>query len=92
MQPFQEQENQVKTLSEEITDKLAQSWQVEGISDMGTGEPTACVKNLPLAQDRLSLLSFFLVWLFRAAPEAYGGSQTRGGVRAVAASLHHSHR
>ena len=30
-------------------------------------------------------------FLFRAAPEAYGGSQARGGIRATAASLHHSH-
>ena len=32
---------------------------------------------------------FFL--LFRAAPEAYGGSQARGLLGAVAAGLHHSH-
>ena len=31
-------------------------------------------------------LSFFL----RAAPMTYGGSQARGQIRAVAASLHHS--
>ena len=29
--------------------------------------------------------------LFRAAPAAYGGSQARGLVGAVAAGLHHSH-
>ena len=37
---------------------------------------------------------FFLcvcVCLFRAAPEAYGDSQTRGRIRAVAESLCHSH-
>ena len=37
---------------------------------------------------------FFLcvcVCVFRAAPMAYGGSQARGLIRAVAASLHHSH-
>ena len=34
---------------------------------------------------------FFLFLLFRAAPEAYGSSQARGRIRAVAASLHHSH-
>ena len=35
---------------------------------------------------------FFLVFcLFRAAPMAYGGSQARGPIGAVAASLHHSH-
>ena len=31
------------------------------------------------------------VCVFRAAPVAYGGSQTRGQIRAVAAGLHHSH-
>ena len=30
-------------------------------------------------------------WLFRAIPEAYGGSQTRGQIGAVATGLHHSH-
>ena len=29
--------------------------------------------------------------LFRAALTAYGGSQARGQIRVVAASLHHSH-
>ena len=29
--------------------------------------------------------------LFRAAPAAYGGSQARGRVGAIAAGLHHSH-
>ena len=40
-----------------------------------------------------SQLSFFLFFalLFRAAPEAYGGSQARGPVGAIAAGLHHSH-
>ena len=33
---------------------------------------------------------FFLL-LFRATPAAYGGSQTRGRIRATAARLHHSH-
>ena len=32
-----------------------------------------------------------LFWLFRAAPEAYGGSQARSRIRATAAGLHHSH-
>ena len=36
-----------------------------------------------------SFLYFFC--LFRAAPEAYGGSQARGLIRAVAPGLHHSH-
>ena len=34
---------------------------------------------------------FFFFCLFRAAPTAYGGSQARGPVGAVATSLHHSH-
>ena len=33
--------------------------------------------------------SFF--FFFRAAPVAYGGSQTRGRIGATAAGLHHSH-
>ena len=33
----------------------------------------------------------FFVFLFRATPMAYGGSQARGPVRATAAGLHHSH-
>ena len=36
-------------------------------------------------------VTFFLFLLFRAAPEAYGVSQARGQIRAVAARLHHSH-
>ena len=35
-----------------------------------------------------SLISFF--GLFRATPAAYGGSQTRGQIKAVGAGLHHS--
>ena len=39
-----------------------------------------------------SILFFiFLLLLFRTAPEAYGGSQARGQIGAVAASLRHSH-
>ena len=37
------------------------------------------------------LFFFFFVFVFRAAPAAYGGSQARGPVGAVDASLHHSH-
>ena len=39
----------------------------------------------------LLLLSLLLLYLFKATPEAYGGSQARGPFRAVAASLCHSH-
>ena len=38
------------------------------------------------------ILFYFLSFcLSRAAPVAYGGSQARGAIGAVAASLHHSH-
>ena len=37
------------------------------------------------------LFFFFSFCLFRAAPAAYGGSQTRGPIRAVAAGLRYSH-
>ena len=33
----------------------------------------------------------FIYLLFRAALAAYGGSQARGQIRAIAAGLHHSH-
>ena len=33
----------------------------------------------------------FQTFFFRAAAMAYGSSQGRGGIRAIAASLHHSH-
>ena len=35
--------------------------------------------------------AFFFFGLFRATPEANGGSQAKGRIGAVAASLHHSH-
>ena len=37
------------------------------------------------------LFFFFVFCLFRAAPVSHGGSQARGLIRAVAASLRHSH-
>ena len=40
--------------------------------------------------DVIFFLSFFF-GLFRAATMAYGGSQARDRIRAVATSLHHSH-
>ena len=40
----------------------------------------------------LFFLYLFCLFAFpRAAPKAYGGSQARGGIRAVAADLCHSH-
>ena len=38
-----------------------------------------------------SFFCFCFFCLFRAAPVAHGGSQAKGRIRAVAASLHHSH-
>ena len=35
---------------------------------------------------------FFFLGLFRATPAAYGGSQARGWISAVAGGLHYSHR
>ena len=37
------------------------------------------------------LFCFWSFCLFRASPLAYGGSQAKGLIRAVASSLHHSH-
>ena len=37
------------------------------------------------------ILFYFILVFFRAAPAAYGGSQARGLIGAVAASLHQSH-
>ena len=39
----------------------------------------------------LSLSFFFSLFLFRATPMAYGCSQARGRIAAIAAGLHHSH-
>ena len=41
----------------------------------------------------LLFIYFYYYYFFfsRAAPAAYGGSQARGGIEAVAAGLHHSH-
>ena len=39
----------------------------------------------------LKFIFIFIFLLFRAAPTAYGGSQTRGCIRATAAGLSHSH-
>ena len=37
------------------------------------------------------LIYLFICCLFRAAPAAYGGSQARDLIQAIAAGLHHSH-
>ena len=39
----------------------------------------------------LSKCLFVCLFVFRATPTAYGGSQARSLIRATAASLHHSH-
>ena len=43
------------------------------------------------AGDGYILLLLLLLLFFRAAPAAYGGSQARGRIRAIAASLCQSH-
>ena len=47
------------------------------------------MENLEEMDKFLEKYSFF--GLFRVAPLAYGGSQARGLIGAVAAGLHHSH-
>ena len=49
------------------------------------------VKHKWEKQNQKLVLFFFLYLLFRAASMAYGSSQARGRIRAVAAGLHHSH-
>ena len=49
----------------------------------------ACPNPMPMLS---TLYFFFCLFAFSgAAPVAYGGSQARGLIGAVAASLHHSH-
>ena len=47
-----------------------------------------CLKEKQILED---FFFFFLFAFSRAAPKAYGGSQARGLIGAVAASLRHSH-
>ena len=49
------------------------------------------VFNCTFSRNHILVLLNFLFLLFRATPEAYGGSQARGQIRAGAAGLHHSH-
>ena len=48
-----------------------------------------------LRDRRLVFFALFVLFcffcLFRATPEAHGGSQSRGPMGAIAAGLHHSH-
>ena len=46
---------------------------------------------IALHQHFVTFLYYIFFCLFRAVPMAYGGSQVRGQIRAVAAGLHHSH-
>ena len=59
--------------------------QIDNINSIWEGR-SAGVKD-----ERKIFFSFLFFYLFRATPEAYSGSQTRGLIGAVAASLHHSH-
>ena len=57
----------------------------------GAGGPWAAFFSNPLVCIKV-IQCFCLFCLLRAAPMAYGGSQARGPIRAVAAAgLHHSH-
>ena len=51
--------------------------------------------NSPSSVKEIECLFFIFIYLFiccfRATPIAYGGSQSRGQIGAVAAGLHHSH-
>ena len=49
-----------------------------------------CYKGLSLYLYYLKFF-FFFFWLFMAAPMAFGNSQVRGQIAAIAASLFHSH-
>ena len=52
-------------------------------STIATTQPTC--PSLPLDYE------IFFFFLFKAAPTAYGSSQTKGWIGAAAAGLHHSH-
>ena len=54
------------------------------LNHQGTPEELILIRHI------LFSLSFFFC-LFRAAPTAYGGSQARGLIGAVATGLYHSH-
>ena len=48
-------------------------------------------KNSLSSLFRFVFFCFFFFFLFMAAPIAYGSSQARGQIGAIAAGLHHSH-
>ena len=53
--------------------------------------PDLDLKVITSALKSKQLFIYFVFCLFRAAPAAYGGSQAKGPIGAVAAGLHHSH-
>ena len=46
---------------------------------------------MPVSSPHMLIPLFLFFLLFKATPTAYGGSQSRGLLRAIAAGLHHSH-
>ena len=53
--------------------------------------PRKFIEVSPFEYGSMEFFFFCLFAFSRADPVAYGGSQARGQIRAVAASLHHSH-
>ena len=79
-------------------------WRGAQIPGVETWQVPGLVRTIPTLMKHLSCaglwagtrdaslyLLIFFFFLFRATPAAYGGSQARGGIRAVATSLHHRH-
>ena len=66
---------------------IPQQWP-KPLSD--NGGSLACCATRELL-DSIFILFYFIFCLFRAVPAACGGSQARGLIGAVAASLHHSY-
>ena len=54
-------------------------------------EPNLTTNLSKSLKNRIIVFYFILFCRFRATYTAYGGSQARGQIRAVAAGLHHSH-
>ena len=77
----------------------------QGLNPVHSSDPSCCSDNAEsltcCATRKLLPEGYFLFYLIkkvflafvfsRAAPAAYGGSQVRGPIGAVASSLHHSH-
>ena len=57
----------------------------------GEGHYSATTVVFFLKNQLLFSFALFYFVLFGASPAAYGGSQARGRIGAVAAGLHHSH-